>query len=401
MKIPLLSNDEVKMTDSKNTVGAYLKKARRAQKYTLHQVSIATKINIRYLRALENNVFSIFPAEVYIIGFIKKYASYLSLDVGHAIKLYKDLILMTSESPVQELIQPPITWVDRAVYYSKFAFLPLIALLIWVITYRVSIDSPLVEETLDNQKSSIDSLFTATNAMADQETDTLTFKNNTLIALIEVNRGIDFLVKNESFYLVLKSINYRETKSQFSIATMELYPGKKLLTIKENQKIDIELESVGSRLQLFLLGATFNNIKLKVVLQKEVTSKNREMKNNNTINVDQIPEVLPLKKNSKPALLKPEHFTIDLAIKILGENYIEFYVDGKQRERGLVAAGTSFRYQANHSIQIRIGDAGAALVTLNGKKVFLGKRGEQVSKIFRKVKDSLEQYKYRIEIKEL
>ncbi len=62
------------------TVGARLKKERRRQKLTLDDVEEATKIRLRYLKALEADHFDQFPPLVYMLGFVRRYAKFLALE---------------------------------------------------------------------------------------------------------------------------------------------------------------------------------------------------------------------------------------------------------------------------------------------------------------------------------
>jgi hypothetical protein len=62
-----------------DSIGNYLKRAREEKKIPLPQVSRDTKINERYLIAIENDEFTVLPAPTYTRGFIKIYAEYLGL----------------------------------------------------------------------------------------------------------------------------------------------------------------------------------------------------------------------------------------------------------------------------------------------------------------------------------
>ena len=61
-------------------VGKTLREARKRRKIDLAAVEQATKIRLRYLRALENEEWDVLPGETYVRSFIRTYASYLGLD---------------------------------------------------------------------------------------------------------------------------------------------------------------------------------------------------------------------------------------------------------------------------------------------------------------------------------
>lgn len=61
-------------------VGATLREARNRRKIDLSEVEAATKIRVRYLRAIENEEWDLLPGDAYSRGFVRTYASYLGLD---------------------------------------------------------------------------------------------------------------------------------------------------------------------------------------------------------------------------------------------------------------------------------------------------------------------------------
>jgi helix-turn-helix protein len=61
-------------------IGATLREARSRRKVDLAEVEAATKIRLRYLRAMENEEWDVLPGGAYTRGFIRTYAGYLGLD---------------------------------------------------------------------------------------------------------------------------------------------------------------------------------------------------------------------------------------------------------------------------------------------------------------------------------
>ncbi len=71
------------------TVGDTLKKERIKVKKNLSNVALDTRIDIKKLRALEENNFSVFESPVSIKGFIKIYSEYLNLDPEKILAIYR------------------------------------------------------------------------------------------------------------------------------------------------------------------------------------------------------------------------------------------------------------------------------------------------------------------------
>lgn len=63
------------------SVGAALLCARIANQLSLEDLAARTKVSTRFLRALEQDDFSIFVSRIYILGFAKAYAKVVGLDI--------------------------------------------------------------------------------------------------------------------------------------------------------------------------------------------------------------------------------------------------------------------------------------------------------------------------------
>jgi len=61
-------------------LGNSLREARVRQALDYPQVELATKIRAKYIRALEEEEFTVLPSDAYIRGFLRTYADYLGLD---------------------------------------------------------------------------------------------------------------------------------------------------------------------------------------------------------------------------------------------------------------------------------------------------------------------------------
>jgi hypothetical protein len=62
------------------SIGSDLKAARESRKINLNTISQRTKIPVKYLEALEENRYDVFPSHTYAKGFIRAYAKVVGLD---------------------------------------------------------------------------------------------------------------------------------------------------------------------------------------------------------------------------------------------------------------------------------------------------------------------------------
>jgi len=85
--------------------GEKLKTARNEKGLSIDQVSHDTNITNRYIEALENENYGVFPGEPYVIGFLKNYSAYLELDVQKILSLYKAFRIQEQPVPVEQLLK--------------------------------------------------------------------------------------------------------------------------------------------------------------------------------------------------------------------------------------------------------------------------------------------------------
>ena len=62
------------------TLGQYLKREREVRNVSLEELSHGTRINRPFLEALERDDFNFFSQKEFVLGFLKRYARFLSLD---------------------------------------------------------------------------------------------------------------------------------------------------------------------------------------------------------------------------------------------------------------------------------------------------------------------------------
>lgn len=84
--------------------GKKLAEARNARGLDLEQVSRETNITRRYLEALENEDFTVFPGEPYLLGFLRNYCDYLGLNSNEIITSYKNFKIQEAPVPLKDLM---------------------------------------------------------------------------------------------------------------------------------------------------------------------------------------------------------------------------------------------------------------------------------------------------------
>ena len=75
--------------DNTDTLGKYLKSQRETRHVSLEQVSYATRISVKMLRALEEDRHDELPAPAFVRGYLQAYAKYVEIDAQDLILRYQ------------------------------------------------------------------------------------------------------------------------------------------------------------------------------------------------------------------------------------------------------------------------------------------------------------------------
>ncbi|KUG25343.1 transcriptional regulator [hydrocarbon metagenome] len=106
-------------TEDLKKFGEELKDAREKAEVTLPHIASKTRIDIKFLRAIEEGNFIILP-EVYIRAFIKEYAAHCNLDPNEAISNYD--LAKSGRSTVKDISITPDAGTQKEVENSKKEF---------------------------------------------------------------------------------------------------------------------------------------------------------------------------------------------------------------------------------------------------------------------------------------
>src|SRR6185369_10727914 len=83
-------------------IGETLREARMRRRIDMTEVETATKIRGKYLRALENEEWSLLPGPTFVKTFLRTYAEYLGLDARSLVEEYRQRY----ETPATSELKP-------------------------------------------------------------------------------------------------------------------------------------------------------------------------------------------------------------------------------------------------------------------------------------------------------
>lgn len=133
------------------TVGEILKTARLRKRLKRSEIAKATKINAKYIKALESNDFSSLPEAAFVKGFIRNYSNAVNLDPDQALAVFRrdyDQDVKGQIVPrglaVSE-IEKRILWTPKTTLIAGLLFLALTLASYFIYQYRLLAAAPALE----------------------------------------------------------------------------------------------------------------------------------------------------------------------------------------------------------------------------------------------------------------
>src|SRR5699024_4807211 len=116
-------------------IGAKLKEARIAKDLSLDSLQETTKIQKRYLVAIEEGKFDILPGKFYARAFIKEYANAVGLDPNELLEEFKEEVPQNEETDTTQYTRIQRSKRENASTKAPafFSFLPTIIVILLVI----------------------------------------------------------------------------------------------------------------------------------------------------------------------------------------------------------------------------------------------------------------------------
>lgn len=372
------------------SIGERLKSIREAKKMTIREVAKETNISSLYIEALENEDFDKFPGETYVIGFIRSYSEYLKIDSEEIIQSYKGYKIGESVTPLEELTKPTSSGVnvDFADAINKLRPIFMIIVIIAVVGglgfgafkllsgRRINI----------NGNDSIEDIKTAHDQANKQDfTKIINLKlaNDSGNELVYVNEALQFMSDTKECIFVLRKI-------ENGTASIEILPNKTTKILQENVPQQIDFPGSPRDITVTLNATTPNRARFKVDLAKSenlvVNDSGAEEEDKNISTTQEVQNTANLK--------------ITFEARFTAKTYIEIYLDGQQKARGIMQPKSYEKWEANEFIQVKIGNAGGVNAKINGEDYKFGLPGQIANKVITWKKDPTNPNKYSIVVKE-
>ena len=340
------------------SLGDTLKTAREERGISMDQAVHETNISRNYLEALEAEAFEEFPAEAYLVGFLKNYADFLGLEPEKIAGQFRNYKLSEEPTPIDQLVGPPKGTVFRKVFPWILVVLALAAAGVFGVPRAVDLISRVKEERASQLEADSESVpvreIVPSPPLWEGEIrpgDILLLEGSNSIRRYEISEENGRLLlddgKSSGWSLLLGEEIY--------IPDTEGRPAWRLY-LK-----DLGLPNGGGVIEIQQLS--------QPALEEEVSSLKEIEPPSGESERRREPKVVMSQAS-------PDRFTLDVAFRDFC--LFRYKVDSQDSLETYYADGDNFRLEVGRNVTVWASNAGALYAKIGGEELSLGRSGEVV-----------------------
>ncbi len=380
------------------SLGQKLRETREQHNFSIEQVARDTHISKQYLEALEQEDFSIIPGETYIIGFLRNYAEYLSLNPEELVALYKNIQIQEQPLPMTELL-------DRSRPKSSSRIIVVLAIILAVLgaggylIYR-SVISP---ERQAAPKAAAAQEVSQPN-VRQPEGEELLFQDEAVTRWFDLDDTIGFPLNGNTYRLQIVDID--------RTLTIKVPGGTLDMPIGQDRQLDVNGDGRNDlRILLNDLDATDVAKRANLSLYKITKATVPEVAEAVEEAVKEVEEAVE-PAVSEPIATEPSAGATTIisadtpapfrvSISFRGYCLFRYLVDNDIREERFFHKGESFSLDARNEVQLWISNAGVVRLMVAGREIEVGRPGAVTTKQIRWSRDDADgQYALEVVSKE-
>lgn len=371
-----------------NQLGPIFKEARAESGKLIDDAVKETKIAKKYLLAIENENFDIFPGETYLIGFIRNYSQFLGLDPDEMVLKYRDYKIQEQPAPIEQLTAKTST-------LKRFILIG--------ITFVIIVSSVLyILLTGDRSKKVKVKEEKVPHAEVEEEKEQ---KGTAGLTVFEEEEIIRDFVKGDVIEIPVKntvhsiSIDGIDENLEFSIEDIPFI-------LSTDERVEIDFDRDGRKdmlLRINRMGEGTVNLTLKKIFKTESSDLSIGLTDTETATAGVTagpPEVVIIKEDELfvdiPVAPKSgfhivsgyEKTDIKTAIRGVSTAYVAYDIDEGEKQEVLLRNGDELAFTAKDVVRIMAANARGINIRINDVSVTLGKGGETVAKVVRWYRDS-------------
>ncbi len=364
-------------------IGQKFKDARKEKGLFIEQVARETNISKKYIEAIEEENFSDFPGETYLLGFLRSYAGYLGLDAEEIITIYKKTKIQEQPVPA-ELIEPESKLPPLPVMLAGVALIAILGA--GFLVYKSGIVSKIFSAG-ENSGQLSDPAAAAGTASGTE------YEMNSSFIERRFAEGDSVTVKyREQPYRITVSKTGETVTLIAPSGKLELPKGREALTDLDgdgSSDIKIMIRDVDPPGRAAVIKFD-RNIEAPSVASSEISSEKElsdvsiaavaatetqalQPSGSTRIQTRREPERVIFESDEK----KP--FTINLSFR--GYCLMRYESDGGRREERYFHKGETFRIDVSQNIKIWLSNASALTATVSGAEYLFGNPGAVSAKV--------------------
>jgi cytoskeleton protein RodZ len=370
-------------------LGPILKQARVEAGKTIDDAVRETKIARKYLLAIEEENFDIFPGETYLVGFLRNYAQFLGLDPNDIIHRYRDYKIQEQPAPIEQLTAKP-RGLRRNLYVLIVFLVVVSASLYFILSNRGG-------ETTPREKRNKEGVAETT---AESTNKTFVFQEEEVIRNFNKSDVIDIPWAGYTYKISIdgigESLEFSLDQIPFSLSTDERVEidfnrdGRKDILIRANRldtgSVNLTLKRLfNSDLNELITGdggeeggqggeAGFKggSVTPEVVITRE----------------DDILASIPVVPDAGFQILTSYEMTdINATVEAVATAYFAYIVDDTEKQEQLLEKGENLSISAGKVLRVMVGNARGVHMTVNDVTVALGGAGAVAAKVIRWYRD--------------
>jgi cytoskeleton protein RodZ len=364
-------------------LGQTFKDARTQSGKTIEDAVRETKIAKKYLIAIENEDFDIFPGETYLIGFLRNYAQFLGLDADEMVIKYRDYKIQEQPAPIEQLIARPRT--IRRNFLIAFVILMVIGATLYIILGGRKKEEDVVKEKAKEEEI----------ASIQEEKEAILFEEEEVTRDFKKGDIVQITHKNKPYTVSVDAIN---EELNFSIGAIPF-------SISTDERVEIDFDKDGRKDLLIrpnVMGEGVVNLTLKRLYKTELTDSEIAMseESGETGIKGGPPEVVIIKESDliSQELVAPktgfqivsgyEKGNIETYLRANAIAYFSYTVDEEEKKGLILQPGDELELNAKEVLRITAANAKGVDIQINNIPVSLGEGGQIVAKVVRWYRDS-------------
>ena len=353
------------------SLGQKLRETREQYNFSIEQVARDTHISKQYLEALEQENFSVIPGETYIIGFLRNYAEYLSLNPEELVALYKNIQIQEQPLPMTELLER-----SSPKFSSRIIVLLVIILAVLgagYLIYRIVISS---ERQAAPRAAAAQEVSQPT--VQQPEGEELLFQEEAVTRWFDLDDTIGFPLNGNIYRLQIVDID--------RTLTIKVPGGTLDMPIGQDRQLDVNGDGRNDlRILLNDLDATDVAKRANLSLYKITKATVPEVAEAGEIEEaveSAVSEPIAAEPSAGATTIissdTPEPFRVSISFR--GYCLFRYLVDNDIRKERFFHKGESFSLDVRNEVQLWISNAGVVRLMVAGREIEVGRPGAVTTK---------------------